>query len=539
MPRRPIFATALLGLTLMLPILARAADEQSPRSDKPAVLLRFASLDHLRGDFRYLANVVGEAEKAKQLDGIIQSKLGDKGLQGIDNKKPLGAYGWIGAFGIDSKVVLLVPIADQKAFLDLISDTLDVKPEKGKDDVYTMNLEKVPAPVYFRFANDYAYVTVRDKDVLDKNKLLAPAEVLPAGQVGTVSVTLNIDEIPDDLKSNALGVIENQLAGVKEQDMPGHTEAQKKFRNAAIDELGAQLKSLLNNGGETTLRLDLDRKAGDLSLTVSVAGKEGSSLARRIRDLGQVKSLTASLLHPNSALTGELNISLPEKLRALLGPALKDAEKQALTKAKDDSERDVLRTLLEGIMPTLKAAELDTALDLQGPSDKGVYTLVGGLKIKDGAHLEESFRKTAARYPKVITLDAEKVNQISIHRIKPDKNFKPSARQPLGENPVYVAFRDDVMLLGAGANGRSALKEALTASPTTGKVLELQMALARLASMGDNETVAETARKVFAESKDDDRVRITVEGGKALTLRLSMKAKLLDYVNQVGKAKKQ
>ncbi|MGH7225996.1 MAG: hypothetical protein ACRELF_22485, partial [Gemmataceae bacterium] len=410
MHRRPIFATALLTLALMLPALARAADEQAPKRDKPAVFLRFASLDHLRGDFRYLAEVVGQAEKAKQLDGILKSQLGDKGLKGIDNKKPIGAYGWVGVFGIDSEVVFLIPIADKQAFLDLIENTLDVKPDKGKDDVYTMNLEKVPFPVYFRFANGYAYITAREKDVLDKDKLLAPAVVLPPGQVGTASLTVNIDQIPDDLKEKALGVIDNRLAGVKDKEMPGHTEAQKKFRDAAIDELGAHIKSLLNHGGETTLRLDLARKAGDLTLTMSVAGKPGSPLAKTIRDLGQVKSWTASLLHANSALKVELNANLPEKLRSLLAPALKDAEKQALTKAKNDSEREVLSTLLEGVMPTLKAAKLDTAVDLRGPSAKGLYTLVGGIKLKDGAKMETSFRKTAARFPQLIKLDAEKAD---------------------------------------------------------------------------------------------------------------------------------
>jgi hypothetical protein len=539
MHRRSIFAAALLSLAFLLPALARAADEQAPKSDKPAVLLRFASLDHLRSDFRYLAEVVGEAEKAKQLDGIIKSKLGDKGLEGIDNKKPIGAYGWVGSFGIDSKVVFLLPIADKKAFLDLISDTLDVKPDKGDDDVYTMNVEKVPAPVYFRFANEYAYITVRDKEVLDKDKLLTPAAVFPAGQVGTLSVTFNIDQIPDDLKEKGLLMIENQLAGLKDKEMPGHSEAQKAFRDAAIDELGARLKSLLNHGGEATLRLDLDRKAGDLTLTASVAGKPGSPLAKTIRELGQVKSMTASLLHPNSAFTGELNVSLPEKLRSLLSPALKDAEKQALAKTKNEKEREVLKTLLKGIMPTLKAAELDTAIDVQGPSDKGIYTVLGGIKIKEPAALEKSVRETAARFPKQFRLDAEKVNGVGIHRLNEEKDLKPGARRTLGENPIYFAFHDNVLLLGAGEKGLSVLKNALSAAPTTGKMIELQVALARLIPLFDDPAHADLARKVFGDAKDGDRLRLTLESGKALTLRLSVKAKLLDYVNQVEKAKKQ
>jgi hypothetical protein len=539
MQRRQLFAMNLLGLTLIVPALAPAADEKSSTSDKPAVLLRFASLDHLRGEFRYLAEVVGQAEKGKQLDGIIQSKLGEKGLQGIDTKKSIGAYGWIGSFGIDSKLVVLVPIADKKAFLDFISDTLDGKPDKGDDDLYTMNVERVPAPVYFRFANDYAYVTVRDKDVLDKDKLLAPSVVFATGQAGSASFTVNIDQIPEDLKEKALLAIENQLAAGKEQEMPGHTPAQKKFRDAVIDELGARIKSLLNHGGETTLRLDLDRKAGDLSLTLSTAGKPGSPLEKTIRDLGQVKSLTASLLHPNSALRGELNVSLSKKLQALLEPALKDAEKQALAKVKDESEREVVKTLLEGIIPTIQAADLDSAIDLQGPSEKGVYTLLGGIKIKNAAKLEKSLRDTAARYPKLIRLDAEKADEINIHRITPDKHLKANARRTLGENPVYVAFRDEVMLIGAGENGLSALKEGLTAAPAAGKVMELQMAMARLQPLANDDTVAQIARKVFADDKDSDRLRLSLEGGKALTLRLSFKAKLIDYIYQQARAKKQ
>ncbi|MHB1425058.1 MAG: hypothetical protein ACYC3I_17950 [Gemmataceae bacterium] len=537
MYKRPIFAV-LLGLTFAFPYQGRA-DDKAAKNDKPAVLLRFASFDRLRGDFRYLADVVGQAESAKQLDELIKSKLGDKGLEGIDTKKPIGVYGWVGASGFDSQIVLLVPIADKKAFLDLLEKTLEFKTDKDKDGVYTMMVDYSPFPIHFRFANDYVYVTVRDKEVLDKDKLLAPSTVLPEGQVGAASLTLNVDEIPNDLKEKAFGAIENQLADFKEKEMESHTEAQKKFRAAVIDELGARLKSLLNHGSATTLRLDLDRKSGDLTLTASVAGKPGSPLADTIRDLGQVQSWTASLLRPNSALKGELNVSLPEKLRTLLGPALQDAEKQILAKTKDDNEREVVSSLVKAVMPTLKAAELDMALDLRGPSDKGVYTIVGGVKIKDGANLEKSFRKNASHFPKVIQLDAEKAHQVNIHRINPDKDLNPGARKTIGDNPMYVAFREDVLLFSAGDKGLSALKEALTVAPTTGKVMDLQMVLARLIVLSDDPASADIAHKVFADDKDGSRFRLSLEGGKALTLRLSVKAKVIDYLNRVEKAKKQ
>jgi hypothetical protein len=538
MHRRVFFPASLLGLLLVLPVPARAAVEPAINYKKPGVVLRFASLDQLRGDVRYLAEVVGQAEKAKQLDQLIKSKLGEKGFEGVDTKKPLGLYGWIGALGIDSQIVFLVPVSDEKAFLDLLSDQLDVKPDKGADGVYTLNVEKAIAPAYVRFANKYAYLTVRDKDLLDKDKLLAPEKVLPANQRDVLSATVDIDQIPNKLKELGLGVIENHLADLKERDLPNHTEAQKKFRDAAVDEMSAAIKSLLNDGGQATLRLHLDRTGGDLSLTASVAGKAGSALAADIEKLGQAKSYTAALLRSDSALKGELNVHLPQKLRGMLAPALKDAEKQALARA-NEGQRELLTTILEGIRPTLKAAELDTAIDLRGPNDKGAYTVMAGVKIKEGAKMEKSFRKSASHFPDLIKLDVEKVDQASIHRINPPKELKPGARRTLGDNPMYVAFRENVMLIGAGDKGLAALKEALTAAPTTGKVVEVQMALGRLVPLFNDPTHTDIARDVFGKAKDGDRFHLTVEGGKALTVRLAIKAKLIDFLNRVEKEKKQ
>lgn len=528
-----------LGLTAMLPSVVRAADDKAPKSDKPAVFLRLAALDQFRANLRYLGGVVGEAEKAKQLDELVKSKLGEKGLECIDVKKPIGAYGWIGAFGIDSKAVILLPIANQKGFVDLLADTLDAKPQKGDDNVYTMNLDILPFPLHFRFANGYVYATIRDKEVLDKDKLLAPEAVFPGERVGTVSMSVNLDQVPEDLKEKALLLIENQLAGIKDKEMPSHSEAQKKFHEAAVDELSAQIKSLFKHGGETTLRLDLDRGAGDLALTMSAAAKPGSPLASRIRELGQVQSRTVALLHADSALRGELSVSLPQKLRDLLGPALKDAEKQFLAHAKDENEREVLNTILIGVMPTLKAAELDTAIDLRGPNSKGIYTLIAGLKIKEGTTFERNFLKAAAHFPQLISLDADKVDQVHIHRINPDKKLKSGTRRMLGDNPIYLAFGENVLLLGAGEKGFDALKEALATTPGTGKVLELQMSVSKMVTLFDDPKQAAAARQVFGDGKGEDRLRLSVEGGDALTLRLSLKAKLIDYIHRVEKAKKQ
>jgi uncharacterized RmlC-like cupin family protein len=531
MYNRSFFAAALAGLLWVLPVSARADDQKATKGNKPAVVIRLASLDQLRGDFLYLAKLAGEEEKAKQIDALIKSQLDDKGLQGIGTKKPLAAYGSIGANGFDSQVVFLAPIVDQKAFLEMIENRLGTKPDKGKDEVYTLNVEKVPAPVYFRFANDYVYVTARDKDVLDKDKILAPSIVLPAGSNDTFSMTVDVSQIPDDIKNLALGTIENRLADLKEKEMPGHTEAQKKFHEAVVNEMGAHIKALFNHGGETTFRLNLDRKAGDFSLTLSVAGKPDTPLADSIRELGKVKSLTAALQSGPSAFKAEFNLALPEKLRKLLEPALKDAEKQALSKAKNDGERQIVNTILNSVMPTLKAAELDTAFTLQGPNSEGIYTLVGGVKVKNGEQLEQTIRKTFA-HDETVKLDIDKVGEVSIHRVSP-KNVDAGIRRAMGDNPMYVAIRGDAAFIALGDKGLEAVKKAAAVAPTTGKVIELQMALARLAPLMHDK--AALAKKVFGDDKGADQFVLTLEGGKALTLRLSAKAKLLDFLIRMKK----
>ncbi len=533
MHKRLIWSAALLGFFLALPTLARAADRQESKSDRPAVILRLASFDRLRGDFVYLAKLIGEEEKAKQIDALIKAQLGDKGLDGIDPKKPLAAYGSIGSVGIDSKAVLLLPIADKKAFVDLFTNRFDVKPDKGEDDVYTLRIDKVPEPVYFRFAHDYVYITVRDKDALDKDKLLAPSVVLGGGGNDLFAVTVDVAQIPDNIKELALGTIENRLADIKEQEMPQHTEAQKKFRDGAVDELGTHIKTLFKHGGETTFRLNLDRKAGDFSLALSVAGKPDSPLAQSIRDLGKVKSLTAALSQPNSTVKGELNVRLSEKLRKLMEPALQDAEKQALSHAKNDGDRQVVNAILNGVMPTLKAAELDTTFNLQGPNAKGIYTFVGGVKVQKGEQLEQTVRKMFAHH-EAVKLDIEKVDGVSIHRVAL-KNVDAGIRHVMGDGPMYVAIRSDAAFLALGDKSLEAVKQAAAIAPTMGKLMEFQLAFARLAPLLN---AVEPARKVFGDDKDADRIHLALEGGKALTFRLTMKAKLLEFATQMKKAQR-
>ena len=111
-------------------------------------------------------------------------------------------------------------------------------------------------------------------------------------------------------------------------------------------------------------------------------------------------------------------------------------------------------------------------------------------------------------------------------------------RKTLGDNPVYFAFRDDALLVSGGAKGLEAIKEVVTAGPATGKILQLDVAVSRIAvRMADEHKEAPAiAKRVF--KGDDDTIHITLEGGDSLKLSLNMKAQLVKFFAELGEAKK-
>src|SRR5436309_2751560 len=131
--RRRLFLT-LLGLAVLTgPI--RAADATTT----PTLVVRIRSLDGLLGDIKYVATLAGRGEEAKQLEGLIQSRMGPKGLEGIDTKRPLGLYGKLDESLLESAAIALVPISDQKAFLGLL-EGFNLKAKAEEEGIYSITL---------------------------------------------------------------------------------------------------------------------------------------------------------------------------------------------------------------------------------------------------------------------------------------------------------------------------------------------------------------------------------------------------------------
>jgi hypothetical protein len=528
---------SVLALFLLVPVLA-AADKPAA----PTLTLRLPALDDLIADLRYLAEQAGRGEEAKQFEKLVKSLGGDKGIEGLDPKKPLALYAYLGGAGIDSKVVLLLPIADQKAFLDRITLLgIKAKEEKG---LYEFQPKGSPFPAYFRFANGYVYGTVRDKDMLGEQKLLAPAAVMPPGEKDMLALALDLTGFPENLRDILVGQLDLRAADFKEKQ-PNETKDQAAFRGAVIDDSIRFLKMLLTDSGQLTLRFAVDRQAGDVSLSVGLSGQKNSPLAKSLASLAEVKSSVAGLISSDASFASRMTYQLSEDLRKKLGPVVDEGLQQLLSSTKDQGEKELIRPLVESLAPTLKQGKIDVALEFRGPSEKKLYTVVAGTALKDGAAIEKALKNLVAKLPdnakERISFDVAKESGINIHRLNVEKDLDAEAKKSLGENPIYIAIRGDAVFAGLGEDGLNALKGALGAKSQASPVMRIEVSMLRIASLVavQQKHAPKAAEEAFAKNKSGDKFFISLEGGKDLRIRVGMSGAVLRFFALLDKAEKE
>ncbi len=544
---RWVTCCAVLALVVAVPRPTRAAD--TDKAKPPTLVIRLKSLEDLVQDAKFLAKYAGREEESNQGEGFLRAILGGSDMPTLDMKKPLGFYGSISDDVVNSGGVALVPVANEKNFLDLIQ-RFGVTAKKDKDGVYEVTTEAfpVPLPVYMRFANGYAYVTMRDKTALEKGQMLDPAKVLGMAQPRTLSVTFRLDQIPDGLRQIALSVLDTRLAEEQEKKQPGETPAQQNFRKEVLKDFSQQVASVINDGGELNAFVDVDRVKQQVVAEANLSGQAKSKLATKIADLGKAQSLFAAWPTGKDAVDLLVHVWLPENLRRALAPVVDEGLQKIVQGQTNAVQRGLAEKLIKALDPTFKAGELDLGVSVTGPSADQHYTAVAGVKLRDGQALEKFVHELVPVLPErdrqKIKLDVETAGNVKIHRLDAQGDFKPEARQVLGDNPIYFAIRSDAFLVGTGPDGLKALKGALTTQAKVGPLLQLDLAMARLAPAlaatakfhGDN-TAAQYLEKAGKESfkgQGGDLVRLTVQGGKDLKIQYVVKAEALGFFSKVA-----
>src|SRR5713101_4229696 len=167
------FSFASLVCLVAIPQSVSAQDTK--KSTPPTVVVRVRSVDTVIDNVKLVVALAGRENIAQQIEGLIKTKVGPKGLEGIDPKRPFGGYA---RFTEELEVpagVLMVPIADENAFLGWL-ENLNFKASKDEQGLYTVKTG-LPVDVYFRFANKYAYVTAHNREGVDPANLIEPGKI--------------------------------------------------------------------------------------------------------------------------------------------------------------------------------------------------------------------------------------------------------------------------------------------------------------------------------------------------------------------------
>jgi hypothetical protein len=527
---RWVVCLAICGLFCAVPVAS--AGEATP-----TLVVRVRSLNDVMEQGQYLATVAGKGQLAKQFIALIKSRIGEEGLEGIDPKRPIGVYATLAANLKDTAPVVMVPVADEKTFLDFL-DRLNFSAEKDKEGIYKVKSDQLPVEVYFRLANKYAYVTIRSSDALAKDKLLSPTKIQPGQDV--LSASFHIDQVPNQVKALALTLVQHSLEKAENEEKPGETASQKALRLQVLKELNSRLSGLIKDGAELNLGVDINHKTKELSVTASLSGKAKSRLSADIAELAKEKSVFSDLLSSKSVAGVRAHLILPEKVRKSLEPVIDEFIKQTLAKQEDQGAKAVVEKFLKALRPSLVSGELDAGFSLRRTSDKG-FMAIAGVKLKDGEALEKVIEEVVPQFPEAIAqkikLAAATEGETKIHRLDIQESYNDVGKALFGDNPVYVAVRSDALVIGVGAGALDAVKAALKAKPGLAPPVSYEIELAHLLSvLPKDEAASKAAEKAFGKGSPG-RLRLTLEGGKTLQVRLVTQLSVVEFFGELVRLK--
>lgn len=530
-----------------LTVALLAAPAFAAAQSGPAIEVRLRSVNDLLEKVEYLGGVVNQAEPAKQGVAFVKALADDtKGIEGVDPSRPTGLYATITKDVIDSPVVLMIPLANEEAFLGLLTGKLGLAPKKGASGEYKVEVPNVPVPVFFRFANKYIYATVQSDAGIDPKKLLDPKEFFATKDDAVLSAKVFVDRLPDDVKKTVLAQFELKVNDAKEQKQVGESEAQRKLRLWSLDQATAAVQTVLAQGKELAVRLTVEPKSDDLSLEVTFSAKDGSNLAKVFRGLSGRTGLGSALGTGKTPLAaGEVQLALSDDSRKSLVPVIDALVQEAIDKAKEN-EKAATKMAIDSILPTLKAGELDASFVLTAAGPDGKLTLVSASRVVEGAGIEKTIKMFAVFIPENTAksaFDVKKVAGVALHKITvPNAELK----EAFGTETIWLGTSDTLVLLSIEPDGKAlaAAAQALTGTGAKARPVGAEVSVAGVMKLTEKglkpDQIKDAINEAFGNQGPErkDTFKLSVDGGDALTVRATLKGTAVRLLVLIDEAKK-
>ena len=463
-------------------------------------------------------------------------------LKGLDRTKPIVAtldfipQPRAGPMGVPV-VTAFVPVTSQADLLESLKGMgLAIDDQAGVEG-FSHKLAPpggTAPPVYVLTSPPAGYSVATNVPSNPAKPRAVKPESLKPTRPGALLASLRLDRVSDPIKTAILENMKQRNDQTRQREV-GETEQQYKARMAGLSLVANSFNSLVRDGRELSLAIDVDAKRGRFSVGLAVDAKPNTPMAAALASFATRKSRFRGLSHGSAVSLGGV-LPIPEPLREAIREGIKSSRENAKKQAEPDTLLDQVVTTLE---PTLTGSEVDGWMIMdaaEAAKDKASSNVVlFGVAIKDSKKLEASLREVLAKAkPEDRTnaaLDLDHGDDgTPIHRFTGGAgSLKPAE---FGQPLFFLAFPEGAVLISVGENGLPVLKKALATLKRPADAPGPQAALEFLANrfgllkMDNQEQFQQAARVAFAgENSGKGHLSIQLTGTPA-DARLTLESDL-------------
>lgn len=537
-----LFTAVVAALALALPVAAQT----KPKG--PALTFQAQPAGKILDDIRTgIKSFSGSDTEVKKFDAEMKTTLGETGLTGLDLQRPLVGYADFSDKAEEFGGVAVVPITDEKDFLDLLKRMkLTVEEVKDRPGVYKLTPADAPPPgekaaslpTRMRFKDRLAYIAFNlPESALAPDKLIPFADLVQQGESAAFAYRVHLDRIPTALKKQGFDAVDMLVMEANNAPLP---DAGK----TAVKDLAKLLKrmtdSTLTDGDFAAVRVRFDPQSTEMAFEMALAPKKDTQLAKDIAARKPTTNRFAGLIAADAVASGV--IQAPLFSQEVRDAAATGIEALAADLRKTDPPpaefKDLFDEAVAGIARTLKSGELDLAVVLTGPDKDGAYTVAGGVSYDKTANLEKVLRALHAGAPaevkNIIVLDVAKAGDVSIHEAVVGPFLPPEAKKVFGNKAsVCIALAPDGIVVTFGPDAVTAMKTALAAKRGAAKAFDIQInpsKLQKLIAATDPTAGKQAAEVLGTGTKLESAFHATIEGGAELRIRIGLPLKLFPRV---------
>lgn len=513
----------------------------SAEPTKPGLELRVKSVRDLSEYFEYIGGLAGQEEQGKQFAELIRVFGGAKGvIEGFDLNRPLGGYAVFSEAMVDSQFIVMLPVAEEKAFINLLKSRLSLEPKDEGEGLYKLTVPNVPPPIFFRFHERYACITILDPKHVDPKALLDPKSFFHSKDDAIATAVLHVDRIPAEFRKVMLGQLELRLHDLTKGNP--HTDSLDRFGQWLLREAGLRAGKCLSDDVSTlTLRLELTPSRDDIALTAEITPRKGSDFSKTVRSM-PLKPARSALAAETTApvLALSLNAGVPDSLKKELASKI-DALLKDVVASTPPGDREAVARTLDTFAPTLKAGDYEFGLAITGTPENGNLRLVAAARTMQGKDIVQLAREFSAFIPEdraKFDFDVGTLPDGSLHKVTV---LNDDLKRLYGSETIWAGLSDSLLLIGFEPDGEMLKKQAKLQTGTS-DLLALRIGVARFLPLVDPALDADIRKDVEAAipgitKLGADQLSLNIQGGDRLTVRLTLKGKAIQYLAKIDALK--